>query len=382
MKKLLLGFVFCLGVSVFGVESGFAESPAAAPSSGQAKPQSKPVERCTTENNATGICYEKSCPDGQSLVDEDATNGGDDGCAAGKVCCTAPPWKNPDAGKATPPLTKTTSVTSSGGGFFESVVGFFVKPLAAGTEAIGEALTGGKKFLGAATKKAMKGLASVPDAIKKALEKLGGKDSDFLLPGSEYKCTPIEEEPEDEGSELGTGYDSEQVFPTWGKDGVQGIIGSNEKGEDRLAQLRSGNTRLLLYIIPRIIDILLKFIAPIIVVMFIYAGIQFVYAGDNDEQIESSKKFFHFALMGTIFIVLSYSIMKSVYFILASGGGAPPPQVEYKCEEIKKGERPKPPAPAPAAPATPAPAQKTPAAPAKPAPKPETQKPPAEGGGR
>ncbi len=132
-------------------------------------------------------------------------------------------------------------------------------------------------------------------------------------------CRPANAEEDENNKIYETGYNSNAVFPTWNDQNMLGVIGRNEKAktrEEELAQLRYGETRLLVYFIPRIIDLLLKFVAPIVVVMFIYAGVQFIYAGDSDDQLESSKKFFQWAIMGTIFIVLSYSLMKSVYFIM------------------------------------------------------------------
>lgn len=106
-------------------------------------------------------------------------------------------------------------------------------------------------------------------------------------------------------------FNSSTVFPTWGEETPSGIIGNN--GEN----LKSGGSRLILYFIPRIIDLLLILVSPIIAVMFIFSGIRFIYAGDNDDQLEESKKFFHYAIMGVVFVVLSYSIMKSVYYLLS-----------------------------------------------------------------
>ncbi len=118
-------------------------------------------------------------------------------------------------------------------------------------------------------------------------------------------------------------FKSTEVFPTWGETvktysdkserNLRGVIGKNEKTRDGL---RKGESRSLLYYIPRLTDIFLKFIAPVIAIMFIFVGIRFIYAGDTDEQLEASKKFFQYALMGTILVMLGYSIMKSTYFLL------------------------------------------------------------------
>ena len=51
-------------------------------------------------------------------------------------------------------------------------------------------------------------------------------------------------------------------------------------------------------------------------VLFIYAGLRFIYAGDDEEDLTASKKFFTYALMGIVFIILSYSLLKAIYFVL------------------------------------------------------------------
>ncbi len=120
-------------------------------------------------------------------------------------------------------------------------------------------------------------------------------------------------------------FDANQIFPTWEKEGdasteknkVEGVIGKN-KDAPQDAKDQGEMEKLALLYIPTLIDILLKFIAPIVMAMFVYSGIQFVYAGDEEEKLNKSKDFFSYALMGVVFIVTSYSIMKVVYYLLAS----------------------------------------------------------------
>jgi hypothetical protein len=111
-------------------------------------------------------------------------------------------------------------------------------------------------------------------------------------------------------------FNADCLFPTWqseqnpdqAKDAiVQGVIGANHDGGFAMAY------------IPRMIDILLKFIAPIIVIMLIWSGIQFIIAGSNDDQLNKAKDFFTYAIIGVAFILLSYSILKLVYFLIARG---------------------------------------------------------------
>ncbi len=86
---------------------------------------------------------------------------------------------------------------------------------------------------------------------------------------------------------------------------VDGVIGRNDDGF------------FLLQYIPRIIDILIKIIAPLFMGMMIYAGIRFLYAGDDEEELSKAKDFFLYAFIGIIFVLFSYSILKAVYFLLA-----------------------------------------------------------------
>lgn len=106
-------------------------------------------------------------------------------------------------------------------------------------------------------------------------------------------------------------FNPDTVFPAWGEGGqVTGVIGSN------VGALNQGEGRLLLYFIPKIIELLIWLVAPIITVMFMYSGFVFVYAGDREEEVTKARDFFRFAVIGLVFIVLSYSIMKAVFFII------------------------------------------------------------------
>ncbi len=111
-------------------------------------------------------------------------------------------------------------------------------------------------------------------------------------------------------------FNADCLFPTWQSDEnpdqasdaiVQGVIGANHDGGFAMTY------------IPRIIDILLKFIAPIVVIMLIWSGVRFIIAGSNDDELSKAKSFFTYAVIGVAFIILSYSILKLVYFLIARG---------------------------------------------------------------
>lgn len=113
------------------------------------------------------------------------------------------------------------------------------------------------------------------------------------------------------------------LFPSWRLDDVSktnpdalpivaGVVGTNQDGKGIFSE------SLLMNYIPRLINILLKFVAPLVMASMVYAGIRFVYAGSNEEELSQAKQIFTYTLMGAIFVVLSYSIMKALYFLLSA----------------------------------------------------------------
>lgn len=105
-------------------------------------------------------------------------------------------------------------------------------------------------------------------------------------------------------------YNAGSLFPSWGDGGVTGVLGSTSNS------VNSGEGRILLYYLPRAANILLLLTAPFVFVMFVFAGLRFIYAGSNDESLEQSKKFFLFGVIGLIVITLSYSFIKVLYYIM------------------------------------------------------------------
>lgn len=107
-------------------------------------------------------------------------------------------------------------------------------------------------------------------------------------------------------------FNPETVFPAWGDGGeVTGVIGSNQ------GALNQGESRLIVYFIPKIIELMIWLLAPVVTVLFMYSGLQFVWGGDREEEVTKARTFFRSAVLGLTFIVLSYSLMKAVFFILA-----------------------------------------------------------------
>jgi len=113
------------------------------------------------------------------------------------------------------------------------------------------------------------------------------------------------------------------LFPSWAikngekrPDPVRGVIGENNDGE-KIIGTAEKTEKVTIHYLPTLINILLKFAAPIVLVFFLYAGVRLVYHSDTEDEIQKSKTFFMYALMGVLFIVLSYSLLKVLYFLLA-----------------------------------------------------------------
>lgn len=110
---------------------------------------------------------------------------------------------------------------------------------------------------------------------------------------------------------IALGIDDKKYFPATNMED-SGMVGKTGKTDE------AGDGQALLYYIPMFTNILTWAVAPIIAGMFIFAGIQFIYAGGDEEQLNSSKQFFQYGIMGIIFIFASYSLMLAVYKIISS----------------------------------------------------------------
>jgi len=86
---------------------------------------------------------------------------------------------------------------------------------------------------------------------------------------------------------------------------VEGVLG------------RSGDHKTFLEYLPLIITILLKFVAPVAFVLLVYSGLRFIIAGNNDKSLSSTKEFFQYAFIGFLVVMLSFSLVKVIYFFLS-----------------------------------------------------------------
>ena len=144
----------------------------------------------------------------------------------------------------------------------------------------------------------------------------------FLLLGGSVGAVTFDKAMQEGGSDEGVYNPTDGLFPSWRINDdiapeeafpkVQGVVGINQDGADGHSE------KLLMLYIPHLINILLKFVAPLIMAAMIYAGIRFVYAGSNEEELSQAKQIFTYTLMGALFVILSYSIMKALYFLLTS----------------------------------------------------------------
>jgi len=106
-------------------------------------------------------------------------------------------------------------------------------------------------------------------------------------------------------------FSTDDLFPAWDEKSykVKGIAGRNE------GALGTGENKLFLQIVPAILDIMIKFAAPAVFVMMVFSGLRFIYSMDKEDEKEKAKKFFLYCVLGLLFILLSYSLMKAIYFI-------------------------------------------------------------------
>jgi len=109
---------------------------------------------------------------------------------------------------------------------------------------------------------------------------------------------------------LAANFDSSAIFPSWtnGRETakVTGVIGEN------------GDLNLILQYVPPLLNIIMKIVAPIVLVMFVLSGMRFIAANGKDEDLTKAKALFSDGFLGLIWIAVSYSIVKGIYFFFAT----------------------------------------------------------------
>lgn len=94
--------------------------------------------------------------------------------------------------------------------------------------------------------------------------------------------------------------------------------GDNAISEVEGIQTDAADEKLLLDYIPRLIEIFIKFVAPIILIVLVLAGIKMIISGDKQEEVEKGKKTLLYTFVGAVLMLLSYSIIRAVYYFFVT----------------------------------------------------------------
>ncbi len=68
----------------------------------------------------------------------------------------------------------------------------------------------------------------------------------------------------------------------------------------------------IICIVQDLILFLLSIIGSIALLMIVFSGIFYIFAGGNPETQTKAKKFFNYAIIGLIFVLISYAIIKTI----------------------------------------------------------------------
>ena len=120
-----------------------------------------------------------------------------------------------------------------------------------------------------------------------------------------------------------TRFNDQKLFPAWNEEAyeVKALHGRNSEsttGDERDEEYIKGDAKLLVYFIPRVLDILLYLFAPMALIMLLYAGARLVWANGVDEDIQAAKSILYYTAVGSIITLISYTLLKLVYYIISS----------------------------------------------------------------
>ena len=87
--------------------------------------------------------------------------------------------------------------------------------------------------------------------------------------------------------------------------GIEGVDGTND------------DEKFLLHYVPRLIDIIVTFVASVVFEVFVIAGIKMIISGDQQEEVEKGKKTLLYSFIGIVLVLLSYSLIRALYFFFA-----------------------------------------------------------------
>ena len=115
-------------------------------------------------------------------------------------------------------------------------------------------------------------------------------------------------------------FNANDVIPGWDQSdltkGDGKILGKNEGGSKISLIKKNGKAKSVLLLVPKILEMLNVIVFPLVIVMTIWAGILFITAGGDDESISQSKRYFMYSVMGFIFVLISFTMVKIASNIL------------------------------------------------------------------
>ena len=116
-------------------------------------------------------------------------------------------------------------------------------------------------------------------------------------------------------------FDAAELFPSW----QEAVKNENIKPHGIIGNKDTDNqNKLVGYYIPLIIKIFIKYVAPIIVVFCIVAGIKLIISNTKEEEITKGKMYLMYAAIGVAIIAFSYSIMKATYKFMSGSEASRP----------------------------------------------------------
>lgn len=110
-------------------------------------------------------------------------------------------------------------------------------------------------------------------------------------------------------------FDDNELFPDWRQGSKPiGVVGENGGSIEQLN--KRGTKQGLLLFFPTVINYALFAVGAIVVVILIYAGIKLLIAQGSDENHEKSKRVFQYAIIGFLFAISAYTLVRVAFEII------------------------------------------------------------------
>ena len=117
-------------------------------------------------------------------------------------------------------------------------------------------------------------------------------------------------------------FDDNKIFPGWTAEKKPvGVLGENGGDLEALKEKDSTKQGLLLFL-PKVINYALIVVGAIVIVTIIWAGLKLLIAQGSDENHEKSKQVFQYAIIGFLFAVSAYTIVRIIYEIMIDKAAA------------------------------------------------------------